>query len=271
MKNSNPSQIAVSRQKYSAARSNLLLMLALTAVNLILLAAQTETMLLFSATVPYYAVAFGMVLESSSILYIGIAIAAVIILLYLLCWILSKKHFGWMVVALILFVIDTLCMVLLYVAAEDFSGVIDALIHIWVLYYLVTGVTHGIKLNNAAYDNEVSFNELYTKPQETEADSSFSDTVVPSSPVRRADDEVKSRVLVEANALGHHILFRRVKRINELVIDGYVYDEVELLIETAHSLSAEIDGHSIRAEFDGAMTCFIIVDDEIAAKKKRFY
>lgn len=50
--NRNLSQTAVSRQKYSAARSNLLLMLALTAVNLVLLAAQTDTMLLFSATVP---------------------------------------------------------------------------------------------------------------------------------------------------------------------------------------------------------------------------
>jgi hypothetical protein len=52
-----------------------------------------------------------------------------------------------MIAALVMFVIDTLFLGYLYISSQDISGILDALIHIWVIYYLITGVIHGIKLN----------------------------------------------------------------------------------------------------------------------------
>ena len=45
--------------------------------------------------------------------------------------------------------------------------------------------------------------------------------------LRMADTDVKSRTLIVGEYEGYHIEVRRVKRTNELVIDGKVYDEYE--------------------------------------------
>ena len=47
---------------------------------------------------------------------------------------------------MVLFVLDSLFMVRLYLSLEDFSGILDVVIHVWVLYYLVIGVKYGHQL-----------------------------------------------------------------------------------------------------------------------------
>ena len=132
---------------------------ALTLVNMVLLVLQADVMLLFSATVPYYAVAFGMALGSSSFLGGCICFAAIILLVYLLCWMFSKKHYGWMIAALVLFVLDSFFMVRLYLSLEDFSGILDVVIHVWVLYYLVIGVKYGHQLKKMPEEMPVASEE----------------------------------------------------------------------------------------------------------------
>ena len=134
---------------YSVARSNLLLMMVLTLANIVLFAVGTDTMLLFSATVPYYSVVFGLIDPTGVLLVPGIVIAVLSLGAFFISWLLSKKNYGWMILALALFIIDTICMVGLYIWAEDFSGILDFAIHIWVLYYLVVGVKTGAKLRRA--------------------------------------------------------------------------------------------------------------------------
>lgn len=248
------------QNKYLMARKNLLLMLVLTVINIILFAVGADVMLLFSATVPYYSVVFGMVLGSRVLLIAGIVIAIVSLGLYLLCWIFSKKHYGWMIAALVLFILDTLTMISLYILLGDFSGVLDVAIHAWVLYYLVIGVRYGYQLKNTPMEMPAA--EAVEVAMACEEESTY---------LRRADVEVKHRIFVEADMAGRHICFRRVKRTNELVIDGYVYAEVEMLVETAHELKANIDGHLVQAGFDGIMHSYIKVDGAQVAKKIRLY
>ncbi len=202
-----------------------------------------------------------MVAETTAV---GIVIAVFILAIYLVCWIFSKKHYGWMIAALVLFIIDTAIMGVTYVFAGDTSGILDAVIHIWVLYYLIIGVKYGIKLKKLpAEDLEV---ETLTQENISEEFAGIDYC----EPLRRADEEVKHRVFVETNALGHNICYRRVKTVNELVIDGYVYDEVKMLVEIAHSLKTVIDGHIIESGYDGAYS-YIKIDGEIVEKKLRLY
>lgn len=247
-------------QKYNASRSNLLLMIILTVVNIVLLFAQSDSMLLFSASIPYYAVIFGVLLEEEALLVMGCTVAAVLLILYFLCWLLSKKKSGWLVLALVLFIIDTLGMVGLYLLAEDFSGILDALMHVWILYYLVVGVQTGKKLKNMPEE----------PVQEAVADGEAS---IPerSTPLRRIDEEEKFRVLLESEYSGHKVCYRRVKRTNQLVIDNYIYDETEMLVETAHALSASIDGHTYVVGYDGSARSYFQVDGQLMAKKTRWY
>ena len=80
---------------------------------------------------------------------------------------------------------------------------------------------------------------------------------------------MKSKTLLEADVLGHKVLYRRVKKTNELVIDGRVYDEYVATFEFQHELAAIIDGHEITAGFDGKISSFITLDGQTVAKKTR--
>lgn len=251
------------QQQYKMARSNLLLMLVFTVANIVLLVTESETMFLFSATVPYLAVTMGIVSENMTFLGICICVTVIILVLYALCWLLSKQHRGWMITALVLFVLDTLALGALYVAAGDFSGILDAVIHVWVLYYLIIGVVSSKKLRDLPPEQTAEVQTDETDIEETEPANTF----IP----QLADTEVKARILAEGDAFGHHIVYRRVKRTNQLVIDGYVYDEIEMLVEPAHTLSATVDGHTVTVGFDGVANSFIDVDGQQIVKKKRFW
>ena len=138
-------------QKYDAARSNLLLMLVLTAVNIVLLFTSADLMLLFSATIPYVSTIVAMELFAYGYDVIGygyVAATVIPLALYLVCWILSKKKVGWMITAFVLFILDTIYMAYIYISAGDASGILDVVIHALVLYYLFVGVKSGLALKN---------------------------------------------------------------------------------------------------------------------------
>ena len=147
---------ALATKNYTVARHNLLLVIILSAVNIVLYLAGSDTMMLFSATVPYYSVVFGWLYSDAfgipAYLVIGLCAAFVILALYFVCWLLSKKNGGWMIAALVLFALDTVALIALYIIASDVSGILDALIHAWVLYYLIMGVYYGNKLKTLPED-----------------------------------------------------------------------------------------------------------------------
>ena len=134
--------------QYAKARGNLILMIILTLLNMIMVIAGSDYFMLFSATVPYAFVTLGVVSEAQSVMILCTAIGVIGLAGYLLCWALSKKHVGWMVAAMIFFVVDTLALIGIYVLSGDFSGILDLAIHAWVMYYLVIGVRYGFKLKN---------------------------------------------------------------------------------------------------------------------------
>ncbi len=250
--------LKATQQKYTIARQNLLLMIAFTIVNVVLLAVNSNVMMLFSATVPYYAIAIGIVSESSAVLTVCICLNAVILATYILCWVMSKKHYGWMIAALVMFILDTLALIGLYLLLQELSGVMDALIHAWVLYYLIIGVRCGHQLSSVPADSWA----------ETEAEQCIA---APEAEPRPADMSVKARILLESELLGHRVCYRRVKQVNELVIDGIVYDEIAMGLETAHALNAQIDGHLIQVGYDGIGFSYLALDGQQLERKRRLW
>ena len=87
--------------------------------------------------------------------------------------------------------------------------------------------------------------------------------------LRWADYSIKSKTLLEATAEEYKICYRRVKSVNELIINGIVYDEKKGIIEFAHNLSAVIDGHKIEAGYDEDGYSYIIFDGKRIAEKWR--
>lgn len=90
-----------------------------------------------------------------------------------------------------------------------------------------------------------------------------------STKMRVADPSAKCKILLEAEVDGYRICYRRVKTVNELVINGTVYDEKKGLIEFAHNLSAIIDGHLFEAGYDENDMSYISYDKKRIKEKKR--
>ena len=90
------------------------------------------------------------------------------------------------------------------------------------------------------------------------------------TPLRTAARDVKCRILLEYTVGGYRICYRRVKRTNELVINGQVYDEYVALVEHEHTLFATLDGHTYAVGTTNSQRMFIEVDDQIVAKKMRW-
>ena len=147
--------------KYNNARINLLLVVAFTTINIILLATGSYSYFLFSASIPYFVADMGMLLcgkyppevyveelefsaiFGESVFPIFLILALAIVSVYLVFWFLSKKRPGFLMAAIILFVIDTLGMFVLY--GISFDSIIDIVFHIYVIWSLAS----GIKANNA--------------------------------------------------------------------------------------------------------------------------
>ena len=273
------SEKQVLETKYKNARTNLLLVVILTVINILFLVSQSDTYFVFSAYIPYALISVGMVLcgmypseyygqeylemefLGPSVFMIFAIIAVIFVALYFISWIFSKNNKGgWLIFALVIFAIDTGGM-FAFVGFE-LSGLIDIVFHVWVIISLVSGIKACSKLKTMP--EEVVVPEI--EQMEERWEDSFDSNII-----RIADTNVKSRILLETNALGHTITYRRVKRVNELVIDGKVYDEIEALVEFAHSLQAHIDGHSIEVGFDGKIHSYLKIDGQLVAKKMRLY
>jgi len=66
--------------------------------------------------------------------------------------------------------------------------------------------------------------------------------------------------------------YKTSKMVNELVINGYVYAEMEMEVEANHMLSAVVNGHLIQAGYESAGSySYINVDGVQVAKKMRFF
>ena len=155
-------------QKYNSTRVNLLLIVILTAVNIVLYFTGSETMMLFSASGPYYAVIFGSAMPLPILSIPCYAVAGICLLVYLLSWIFSKKRSGWLVVALVFFVLDTIAMLGLYIWAQDFSGILDIALHAYILYSLFVGVSTGKQLKNLPPEENVAVVEEVRQPVDPE-------------------------------------------------------------------------------------------------------
>ncbi|MGM9637142.1 MAG: hypothetical protein ACI3YK_04050 [Eubacteriales bacterium] len=163
------------QNKLNISRGNLMLVILFTVINCALLIGGSTTYFLFSAIVPYALIATSQYLTGfapleayegeyafeflpAMVFYVVIAVAAVIVLCYLVCWILAKKHaFAAFLTALILFGIDSLLLFLDTVlgGSIDLSVLIDVAAHVWVIYYLILGLSASVKLKKLPPEAEV--------------------------------------------------------------------------------------------------------------------
>lgn len=89
--------------------------------------------------------------------------------------------------------------------------------------------------------------------------------------LRSADMTVKDRILLEATESGYVMCYRRVKFVNELVINGQVYAERKGFLEFAHKLCARVGGHTIEAGYSADNFSYICFDGKVIKRKRRWF
>ncbi|MBO5270945.1 MAG: hypothetical protein J6B77_09170 [Clostridia bacterium] len=199
----------IMERQYASSRANLLLAVIFTLINLVMLVLGTGTYFLFSIFIPYYLANTGWYLcgkcpadwyedaepfefFDTSFLVVMLVIAFVMLAFYGLAWGLSKKRVGWLIAALVFFIIDTVLMLVIYLdAGLDFSVIIDILFHAWVLYYLIQGIRAHIKLKDLPPDEEPIEEFGAPEGEGTDENASFdaSDSVSEESEEKDASDE----------------------------------------------------------------------------------
>lgn len=310
-----PNKRMLATGKVSIARNNLLLVIVFTVINIILAACNSGSYFLFSAFIPYFCAYIGAVIyhypeemateigteippEIATVcLVIGIVIAVLLLVPYLLCWIFSKRHYGWMIAALVLFSLDSIWLLINF----DLYYIMDILFHAYVIYYLIMGVQNGIRVKKAEAEGdaggidtaapELRFNPdgtLATPPVETVEASETSDipataseTEAPApeqdlpeaSPILRTAYETegeKVKVFIETAWSGHTLLYRRVgKETEELVVDGQVYAEMPRPRTKTASMSATVAGMHIEAGVSNGDSLLLVNGKLIASIVRR--
>lgn len=138
------------------ASTNLVLFAILTVVNMVLITANADISFSFSAEIPPILLVYGVSAlketGSAAVAAVFFVLAAVGVGFIFLCAVLSKKKPGWLIAALVYTVIDLLLALAVYapyVVAGEMSPVaivISLAFHIWMLYYIIKGISAASKL-----------------------------------------------------------------------------------------------------------------------------
>jgi len=161
---------------FEKSRNNLLLVVAFTVINLVLIYFEAGVNFLFSATIPQFILNVAKVVAGSTdeniFLIIGLVIAFLAVLSYFVFWLLARRARVLILVSLIFFCIDSLLLVYLVFNDDfNFSVLMEIAFHAWILYYLITGVKAWYKLRgvstevyNTLLQEIKSVNILQTNP-----------------------------------------------------------------------------------------------------------
>lgn len=87
--------------------------------------------------------------------------------------------------------------------------------------------------------------------------------------LRNADNVKKGRIFLSASVKDFCIVYRRIRFVNELIVNGKVYDEKKAVIEFPHNLFASVDSHTIEAGYSNDSDSYIRFDGKTVAEKRR--
>lgn len=140
----------ITSSKYNNCRLIVLIIFIASVVNFGLFFA-TDVFFVFSAYIPILLTTIGRLttvmtgVSLYTVLFVIFAVATLVP--YLLAFIFSKKHYGWMIAALALFSVDTLILfidTIPVISVWEFSNYANVAFHVFLVVMLAMGVKYGI-------------------------------------------------------------------------------------------------------------------------------
>jgi hypothetical protein len=123
----------------------------MTLINLGLLLGNGDSYMIFSVSVPYYLTWLGKTLDNlqnGKYTLTGLVIAVVILLVYFLLWVLSKKRGGilWVAVGCLCIDLMVLVWISILLTGSILGNVVDMLFHLVAIYQIGKGAANWKKL-----------------------------------------------------------------------------------------------------------------------------
>ena len=164
--------------RFSRARTAMISIFVITMINFVLIALDANFSFVYSAFFPqliFVVIAYDFGLFGLGLI-LGIGAAAV----YLLCWILSNRWRAFVLVAMILFSLDTLFRLLLILGTGDTAGILlDVAICALVLFYLIGGTVAWAKLRRLTPHDFQAVQEDLVQAAHAEEVQSALDAIAP--------------------------------------------------------------------------------------------
>lgn len=264
-------EIVKLQKRINVAKTTILMVAVLTLINIAAIVFDAAYSFPFSAYIPQFVtVVFAGSAEqqgTDSILYIGIAIAVLMSLVYVALWFGAKKKNAFLIVALVFFGIDTAFFVYNLILSFDASFIIDIAFHAWVIFDLVLGISACSQLKKIPEEEFQNFRRNNEPFILQGADNTDFSVRTESTPIRLSEN--KGRVVISSNYNGLNIEVRRSKALTELVIGGKVYAEKKGIIEGEYELAAIVSGVEIKTVMTAQAVMFLYADGVQIAKKIR--
>jgi hypothetical protein len=139
------------QQQFQIGRQTLLGVIVMTLINLGLLLGNGDSYMIFSVSVPYYLTWLGKTLDNlqnGKYTLTGLVIAVVILLVYFLLWVLSKKRGGilWVAVGCLCIDLMVLVWISILLTGSILGNVVDMLFHLVAIYQIGKGAANWKKL-----------------------------------------------------------------------------------------------------------------------------
>ena len=244
-------------KRLNLARSNLLIVILFSVINIALVLLNTNISFLFTAILPTLIIQIGQIVSAetgnTAFLWITGAIAIAIVLLYCMCYLLSKKRGVFMLVALILFTLDTLALVWLLTLGFEAGFLFDIAFHVWILYYLIIGTK--------------AWSDLKKLPPENPIDVYYESSLTHTSPLRVASPNGKTILSQTYGSL--EISVKKTFDTTELIVNGVVYAEHSGLAEPIFTLNTYIEDTHICVKKDVSGDTELYVNENLLGKVPR--
>lgn len=278
---------------YQKARKLLLLLALLTAADILLLPRAYKLSFPLAAQVAQLLMAYGYMGHMVA----GFGAALLVAGVYALLWWLSRRHYGWMIVAAVLFLFDMsgsffMINMINYentliqqsaglnaaagvpglgASTSDYmtSFMITIFVHVATVGYFIYGAVKGAQLRRVP---EVSVQEKTVEKRVYRSDEDYTEHPEErTEPMRAA--EPAAIALIRAEVQGMQVSVERAYAVTALVVDGQVYNDQKGAVEPLYRLRACVNGVHLLAEhvpMEGYSMMTLYADGKEIGTKKRW-
>ncbi len=218
----------------SRARYNLLFMILLSIINVYFVLSQGIIKIPFSSSLSTYSAVFSKAIavqrSDESFCRVGILLASVVLCVYFVCYLLSKKKSLFLLISFVIFIFDTVLLIVISLILSQFNilTVFDMILHVITLFMLYSAVKSTPRNPKITEENHIVVEDDNEYEEITEVyDNNGSEPVISAS-INDLDIEVYFEEDQAIMVVNKYVCARKTLDINSYFELYAVINDIEL-------------------------------------------